>query len=69
MPGDDPRFLVVPSGVAGELENLRSQVLHDGGQVDGGTSSNPLGVIPLAEEPTDNESYREDGDDSEGAYL
>ena len=56
MPGDDPRFLVVPSGVAGELENLRSQVLHDGGQVDGGTSSNSLGVIPLAEEPTDRES-------------
>ena len=49
--GDDPRLLVVPGGVAGELEDLGGEILHDGGQVDRGSGSNPLGVVSLAEKP------------------
>ena len=55
MPGDDPRLLVVPSSIAGELEDLSSQVLHDGGQVDRSSSANPLGVVTLAEKPGQND--------------
>ena len=51
MPGDDPRLLVVPGSVAGQLEDLSSQILHDGGQVDRGSSANPLGVVTLTEQP------------------
>ena len=51
MPGDDPGLLVVPGSVAGELKDLRGEVLHDGSQVDRGPSSNPLGVVSLAEQP------------------
>ena len=49
--GDDPGLLVVPGGVAGELEDLGGEILHDGGQVDRGSSSDPLGVVTLAEKP------------------
>ena len=55
MAGDDPGLLVVPGSVAGQLEDLRGQVLHDGGQVDRGSSANPLGVVTLAEKPGQNE--------------
>ena len=51
MAGDDPRLLVVPGGVAGELEDLGGEILHDGGQVDRGSGSNSLGVVSLAEQP------------------
>lgn len=37
--GDDAGLLVVAGSVAGQLENLSSQVLHDCGHVDGGTSA------------------------------
>ena len=47
--GDDPGLLVVPGGVAGELEDLGGEILHDGGQVDRGSGSNSLGVVSLAE--------------------
>ena len=55
VPGDDPRLLVVPGSVAGELEDLSSQVLHDGGQVDRSSSANPLGVVTLSEKPGQND--------------
>ena len=45
--GDDPGLLVVPGSVAGQLEDLGRQVLHDGGQVDGGSCTHSLGVITL----------------------
>ena len=45
--GDDPGLLVVTSGVAGQLEDLSGEVLHDSGQVDGGTSSDTFGVVAL----------------------
>lgn len=43
--GIDPLLLVVPGGIAGQLEYLCRQVLHDGRQVDWGSSSDPLGVM------------------------
>merc|ERR1719284_859879 len=53
VPWDDPGLLVVPSGVAGQLEDLGGQVLHHGRKVDRGTSSNPLGIVALPEKPVD----------------
>jgi len=53
MPGDDPGLLVVTGSVASQLEDLSSEVLHDGSQVDGGTGTNTLGIVALAEEPVD----------------
>ena len=50
MTGDDPRLLVVAGGVAGQLEDLSSQVLHDGCEVHGGTGTYTLGVVALAEQ-------------------
>ena len=47
MAGDDAVLLVVASGVASELEDLRSEVLEDGSEVDGRASSHTLGVLAL----------------------
>ena len=49
VPGDDAAPLVVAGGVAGKLEDLSGEVLHDGGEVHGGTSTNALGVSSLAQ--------------------
>jgi hypothetical protein len=51
--GDDPRLLVVSRGVAGQLEHLGCQVLHDGRQVDGRSGSDTLGVVALTEQTMD----------------
>lgn len=53
MPGDDTGLLVVTGGVASQLENLGSEVLEDGGQVDGGTGTDTLSVVALAEQTVD----------------
>lgn len=37
MTGDDTGLLVVTGSVTGQLENLSSEVLKDGGEVDGST--------------------------------
>ncbi len=58
MTRNDPSLLVVAGSIACQLEYLSRQVLHDGGQVDGSSSANTLGVVTLAEEtmdPTDGE--------------
>ena len=47
--GNDTRLLVVTGGVAGQLEHLSGQVLHDGGQVDGCAGTDALGVVALAQ--------------------
>ena len=47
--GDDPRLLVVAGGVSCQLENLGSQILHDGSQVDGRTGSDALSIVALAQ--------------------
>ena len=49
MSGDDPGLLVVPGGIARQLEDLCGQVLHDGGEVDWSSGSHTLGVVSLAE--------------------
>ena len=41
---DDPSLLVVPGSVSSELEDLGSEVLHDGCKIDRGSSSNTVGV-------------------------
>lgn len=45
--GDDTGLLVVAGGVASQFENLGSQVLEDGREVDGRTSTDTLGVVTL----------------------
>ena len=51
--GDDPGLLVVTGSVACKLKNFGGQVLEDGGQVDGGTSTNTLSVVAFAKETVD----------------
>ena len=53
MTGDDPGLLVVTSGVSCQLEDLSSEVLHDGSKVHWGTSTNALAIVSLAEETVD----------------
>ena len=50
MTGDDTRLLVVAGSVASQLEDFGSQVLEDGGEVHGGTSTDTLSVVALAEQ-------------------
>lgn len=50
MTGDDTRLLVVAGGVASQLEDLSSEVLQDGGEVDGSTGTDTLSVVALAEQ-------------------
>lgn len=51
--GDDTCLLVVTGGVASQLEDLSSEVLKDGRQVDGSTGTDTLGVVALAEKTVD----------------
>lgn len=53
MAGDDAGLLVVPGGVAGQLQDLGGQILQDGGQVDGGPGTDSLCVVPFTEETVD----------------
>ena len=53
----DPLLLVVAGGVAGQLEDLSGQVLHDGCQVDGSSCSHSFGVVALAEETVDSADW------------
>jgi hypothetical protein len=59
MTGNDTGLLVVASGVSSKLKDFGSEVLEDGGQVDGGTSTNALSIVALAQKTvntTDGES-------------
>ena len=53
MSRDDSGLLVVTSGISGQLEDLSSEVLEDGSQVDRGTSTHPLSIVAFAEESVD----------------
>lgn len=53
MTGDDTGLLIVAGGVASQLENLSSEVLEDGSQIDGSTGTDTLGVVTLAEQTVD----------------
>ena len=46
VPGDDARLLVVPDSVPGELEDLRGEVLHHCGHVDGSSAAHPRSSLP-----------------------
>jgi len=48
--GDNSGLLVVLGGVAGEFENLSGEVLKNGSEVHGGTSTNTLGVTTSLQE-------------------
>ena len=51
--GDDTGLLVVTGGITGQLKDLSGQVFHNSGQVHGGTGTNTLGVVTLAEQAVD----------------
>jgi hypothetical protein len=53
MAGDDTGLLVVAGGIASQLEDLSREVLKDGSEVDGGTGTDTLSVVALAEETVD----------------
>ena len=53
MSWDDSGLLVVTGSITGQLEDLSSEVLEDGSQVDRGTSTHSLGVVAFAEESVD----------------
>ena len=57
MTGDDPGLLVVTGSITCKLENLSCEVLHDGSQVDWGTSTYTLGIVALAEETVDTSNW------------
>ena len=45
MPGNYPRLLVVPGGVAGQLQDLGGKIFHHSGHVDWCASTNSLGIV------------------------
>ena len=51
--GHNSALLVVAGGVAGEFEDLSSEVLENGGEVHGGTSTNALSVSAMLQEASD----------------
>ena len=53
MTGNDTGLLVVASSVTGQLEDFGSQVLKDGSEVHGGTGTDTLSVVALAEQTVD----------------
>ena len=46
-------LLVIAGSIAGQLQDLCRQILHHGRQVDRGTGTHALGVVPLAQETVD----------------
>lgn len=49
----DPGLFVVPGGVTGQLEDFGGEIFHDGGQVNRGAGTDPLGVVALPQETVD----------------
>jgi hypothetical protein len=50
MAGGDTGLLVVAGGIACQLEHLGGKILEDGGEVDGGTCTNALGIFAISEQ-------------------
>jgi len=50
---DNTGLLVVAGSVASQLENLSSEVLENGSEVDGSTGTDTLGIVTLAEKTVD----------------
>ena len=53
MPRNDSGLLVVPGGIPRQLEDLSSEILHYGRQVDRGSGTDSLGVVALSEKSTE----------------
>lgn len=51
--GDDTGLLVVTGGVTCQFQDFCGKVFEDRSEVDGGTSTNTLGVVTLAEQTVD----------------
>ena len=49
MAGVDSGLLVVSGSISSQLENLSSEILEDGSQVDGGSGSDSLSVVSFTE--------------------
>ena len=58
MTGDDPGLLVVTGSVSCQLENLSSEVFHDGSKVHGSSGTDALAIVALAQKTVDT-SYGE----------
>ena len=48
--GNNSGLLVVLGGISGKFEDLSSEVLKNGGEIDGGTSTNSFSVVGVSEE-------------------
>jgi len=68
MTGDDTSLLVVTGSVSGQFQDFGGEVLEDGGEVDRGTGTNPLGIVALPQE-TMNTADREGETGLGGAAL
>ena len=68
MSWDDSGLLVVTGGVTSQLEDLSSEVLEDGSQVDRSTSTDSLGVVSLVKESV-NTTNRELKSSTAGSAL
>jgi hypothetical protein len=53
MTGDDTGLLVVTGSVTSQLEDFSSEILENGGEVDGSTGTDTLGIVALAEKTVD----------------
>jgi len=53
MTRDDTGLLVITGGVTSQFEDFGSQILEDGGEVDGSTGTDTLSVVTLAEKTVD----------------
>ena len=70
--GDDTTLLVVASGVAGQFENFRTEILEDGRQVHGCTGAHARRVLALANvasNTTDGELQARLGARADGTLL
>lgn len=53
MTGNDTGLLVVASSVTSQLKDFSSQVLKNGGEINGSPGTNTLSVVALAEQTVD----------------
>lgn len=53
MTGDDTGLLVVTGSVTSQLEDFGSEVLENGSEVDGSTSTNTLSIVALSKKTVD----------------
>ena len=54
---DNSGLLVILSGVACEFQDFSGEVFEDGGEIDGGSSTNSFGVVGMSEESADSSDW------------